>query len=263
MGTQPIFQYGYWLLNNSLPALKDKNVRQAFAHLVDYNEILQNVYQGMASQAIGPISPMKPYYHKELKPYTYSLDKANTLLDAAGWKDTDGDGIRDKVLNGKKTKLSFKLLSSNAAEVAKRTAELIRDNSRKAGVEFVIDAKDINAITKETRAGAYETAILAAATMPGADDLYQFFHSASLAPKGENRSMYASPAADALIEQIRSNPDPISRTAQYLQLQAQLFEDVPVVFLFVPKHRYVVSNPFQPCMPAQRPRYYEPFFQLK
>ncbi len=263
LATQPTYQYGYWMFNLRNGILRDKAVRQAFAQLVPYDMLKNEVYQGMAERTVGPVNPGKPYYNREIKPYQLDVAAAGAGLESAGWKDSDNDGIREKVVNGKKTKLSLKIMVSGASAVSARTAESIVAEGRKAGVEFVIDKRDINEITKETRAGNFETALLAAATFPGMEDFYQLYHSNSMAPKGDNRSAYSSVAADSLMMLIRGNQDAASRAEQYKQLQAIIHSDAPHVFLFVPQMRYFAHKRFEPAMTANRPGYVEPMFQLR
>jgi peptide/nickel transport system substrate-binding protein len=263
IASQPTFNYGYWMLNTRNPILQDKAVRKALAQLVDYQKIQTEVYQQMAERTIGPINPTKAYYNKDVQPYQFDITTASTALQAAGWQDTDNDGVREKQIAGKKQKLTFKIITSGASAVSTKTAEMIRDAARKAGVEIMLESADINVITQKTRAGDFESAILAAAAFPGLEDLYQLYHSSSLAPKGDNRSFYASPTADALIEQIRANPDAKTRGEQYKQLQAVISDDAPHVFLFVPRQRYFAHKRFTPVMSAMRPGYYEGLFQLK
>jgi peptide/nickel transport system substrate-binding protein len=261
--TQPTFQFGYWMLNLRMPIFKDNQVRKALAHLVNYDFLYNDVYQKLAERTIGPISPLKEFYNKDIKPYPFDINAAIALLEAAGWKDTDGDGIREKIIAGKKTKLAFKLMTSNVAEVSKRTAESIKEECRKAGIQIDLDLKDLKLITKETTAGTFETAILAAANFPGESDLYQYYHSKSQPPNGDNRSGYLSATADSLIDQIRHNPDATSRLGQYHRLQATLYHDLPHIYLFVPRQRYFVHNRYEPFMSPGRPGYIEPLFKLK
>jgi ABC-type transport system substrate-binding protein len=261
--TQSTFQYSYWMLNQRNPLLQDKNIRQALAQLVPYEKVQQEIYQNMAVRTIGAINPSKSYYHKDLAPYQHNVKAVSTLLDSLGWKVNPRDGIREHMIQGKKTRFSIVLLTSGASVTSTRLAESIKDEARKAGVEIVIEAADINVITQRTRAGDFQSAILAAATIPGPDDLYQNFHSNSFAPKGDNRSGYASPFADSLIQSIRSNPDLASRKQEYIKLQAIIHADAPHIFLFVPQQRYFVHKRYEPVMTPNRPGYMEGLFRVR
>lgn len=238
--TQTIFQYGYWMFNTKHPILQDKVVRQALAQVVNYDQAQRDIYQGLATRTVGPISPLKPYYNKDIRPYAYDLAAAANALEGAGWKDTDQDGIRDKVINGKKTKLAIKTFASGA--ISTKMAENIKSEAKKVGVEVTIETMDINVLTQKTKATDFETAILAAATFPGYEDLYQLYHSNSSAPKGDNRSQYTSVAADSLIELIRSNPDATTRAEQYKQFQALLHDELPHVYCLYHNSAILYTN---------------------
>lgn len=96
--------YARVLCNTTRPALADKRVRQALAHAMDYDYMLNTIWEGMAERCVSPVHPAKPFYARSLKPYTYNIGKARRLLAEAGWTDTDGDGIADKMLNGQRVK---------------------------------------------------------------------------------------------------------------------------------------------------------------
>ena len=88
------------------PILGDVKVRQAIAYALDYDSIIKNIYLGQGQRQTANVLPAVGWaYDKQLAPYAYDLAKANALLDEAGWKDTNGDGIREK--NGKDMTLSL------------------------------------------------------------------------------------------------------------------------------------------------------------
>ena len=83
-------------------------VRKALAHLTNVNAFINNFENGKNSQDHwSPLIPDKKNYNKDIVPYTFDVDTAKKLLAEDGWKDSDGDGILDKVINGKKTDLKF------------------------------------------------------------------------------------------------------------------------------------------------------------
>ena len=87
----------------------DKRVRQAFGYAVDWDQINEKIYKGLRFTPTGsgfypPI--VKMFYNKDGEKYTKDVEKAKKLLDEAGLKDTDGDGLREDK-NGKKLTFNF------------------------------------------------------------------------------------------------------------------------------------------------------------
>jgi peptide/nickel transport system substrate-binding protein len=90
-GTQP-----KWLeLNVNHPLFSALSVRQALNYAIDKDLIVQKIYNGHAIPLPGPLSPFNKYVNTSLDPYPYDPEKARTLLQVAGWVDTDNDGILD------------------------------------------------------------------------------------------------------------------------------------------------------------------------
>jgi peptide/nickel transport system substrate-binding protein len=77
------------------PALKDQGVRQAIAYATDREAIVNDLLLGQTGVA-ATYWDNTPFVDPTIKPYPYDLAKANELLDAAGWKDSNGNGTRDK-----------------------------------------------------------------------------------------------------------------------------------------------------------------------
>lgn len=99
--------------NMKTPYFEDKRVREAMSYAFDYDEFLNKITHGIYQPCQGTFHPDAWYFPKKdgPQPYHQDLDKAEDLLDAAGWKDTDGDGIRDKEINGRRVPFEFSLLT--------------------------------------------------------------------------------------------------------------------------------------------------------
>jgi peptide/nickel transport system substrate-binding protein len=80
---------------NGHPALKDQGVRQAVAYALDRESLVQDLLLGRTGVA-ATYWDNTPFVDPTIKPYPYDSAKAKELLDAAGWKDSNGDGTRDK-----------------------------------------------------------------------------------------------------------------------------------------------------------------------
>ena len=113
------------------PYFVDKKVRRAMAYLIPIDEIIEVMMHGKASRQASIISPLKKTYNDTLKLIPLDIEKAKDLLTEAGWVDTDGDNIRDKIINGIKTPFSFKL-SYMSSPTSKEIVLMIKESMYKA-----------------------------------------------------------------------------------------------------------------------------------
>ena len=87
--------------------MSDVNLRQAMAYALDIDAAGQNLYNGLQHSSNSIIIPFfKDIYNKEQEGFTYNPEKAKQLLDEAGYKDVDGDGIRENK-DGSKLTINF------------------------------------------------------------------------------------------------------------------------------------------------------------
>ena len=87
--------------------MSDPNLRQAMAYALDVEAAGQNLYNGLQHATNSIIIPFfKDVYNKDQEGFTYNPEKAKQLLDEAGYKDVDGDGLRENK-DGSKLKITF------------------------------------------------------------------------------------------------------------------------------------------------------------
>jgi len=87
----------YLVLDNSEPPFDDVKVRQAFTLAANTPAAVESAFLGARPAQTSAISSGTPYYTEEFDDlYPYDLEKANTLLDEAGWTEKNSDGIRTK-----------------------------------------------------------------------------------------------------------------------------------------------------------------------
>ena len=87
--------------------MSDVHLRQAMAYALDIDAAGQNLYNGLQHSSNSIIIPFfKDIYNKEQEGFTYNPEKAKQLLDEAGYKDVDGDGIRENK-DGSKLQINF------------------------------------------------------------------------------------------------------------------------------------------------------------
>ena len=87
--------------------MADVNLRQAMAYALDIDAAGQNLYNGLQHSSNSIIIPFfKDVYNKDQEGFSYNPEKAKQLLDEAGYKDVDGDGIRENK-DGSKLQINF------------------------------------------------------------------------------------------------------------------------------------------------------------
>ncbi len=252
----------YIALNNTDPILTDPLVRKAVAHLVETENIIQSVEMGMGLRSAGPVHPLKKTYNSSLVPIPYDIEKAKELLAQAGWKDTDGDGVLDKVLQGKKTPLQLDILISGQA-LGKKISLLLQESAARAGMKITITEKDFKLIRAEhlkTRKYQLIPSVQSQDIVKW-DDLSKWT-SENDSPEGNNDVSYHNAAIDAMISSILTVKDEGERINLYKKIQQQIYDDQPVIFLYAPEERLIVSKKWQAGASIRRPGYQANTFVL-
>lgn len=142
--------YTFMAFNTTRPTLAETEVRQALMYALDRKAFLKAEYgsDDLVSLGMAPISPVSWAYpgNDALNAYDYDLDKAAKMLDDAGWKDTDGDGIRDK--DG--TPLHLNWLVYTDSTWPGTLSSMAYDSWHKIGVDLEITQMDFNTVSSMT-----------------------------------------------------------------------------------------------------------------
>lgn len=248
-------------MNHRDPVLSDPNIRKALAYSLDYDGIMKNLLAGLGQRAIGPIHPKRSYFNKNLQPLKQDINKSMALIKEAGWEDTNQNGTPDKIINGKREELSVTIKVTNKEE-GQMLASIMRENAKKAGIDVVIETVDANVFNQDVRQVNFDMVPLRMRSAPSFDEPFQWWHSKSDQPGGGNKRGYHSAAADKVIDEIRTAESDAERDSNYLELQEILYEEQPVIFLYVPVERIAVSKKFEIISSSRKPGYFENLFRL-
>lgn len=257
------FQIYYIGFNERNPKLGDPKVRRALAHALDVDKVIENLFAGMAERIVSPFHPKQPYYHNDLPLIDFNPEKAKTLLQEAGWTDSNGNGIVDKQINGQQTELSVHFLTSTNSQFGQDMALFYKEGLEKVGVELVIDAKEFSAVRDDFRHLSFEIFAGAWAQEPLPDDPKQIWSTESAAPGGSNRMGFGNAETDRMIEEIRTTLDEDIRNQLLRQFQEVIYEDQPGIFLFAPQERIVISKKFDGEATPLRPGFLLNDFKLQ
>ena len=253
--TPDSYIYFYIAFNNDHPKLEDKRVRRAFAHLVDLDFLINEEYHGLATRMNNtPVLPSKSYFDSNLKEINLDIEKAKTLLSEAGWQDSNNNGTVDKEIDGELIEMELDYFISPGSKFGKIMAELIQDNAIQAGVQINIIPRNFRTVLEEdVRPRTYHIFTLAASGYPVPDDFNQLWHTSSNTPRGSNRVQFGNAESDAIIDKIRITLDEDKRADLYKQFQKIIYDEQPMVFLFAPKERIIISKRFDATTTSLRP----------
>ncbi len=259
-----MLSYSYIGLNVRDKILSDKRVRQAIAHLVDADQINEQLLYGKGKRVVGPILPFnEDAYASELPLYDYNVEKAEQLLKDAGWSDTDGDGILDKVIDGQK--VPFKVTYAfNQGNAMRGSVGLMFQNSlKRVGIEVEIRAMDWSKYLEDLKQQKIQIFYGAWVTQPRPEDPKQLWHTESR-NGGSNYTGFGDSKTDDLIKRITQELDEDKRNELYHEWQGILHDEVPYIFLFYQPFRNVIHNRFENVNESSvYPGYYEGGFKLK
>ena len=115
--------------------LADKRVRQAIAYAINNQDIVDSIYNGSATVATSPIPKITTGHNENSNPYTQNIEKAKQLLAEAGYKDTNGDGIREDK-NGKPFEIKMAFMAGG--DVAEPLAQNYIQSWKKIGIKAVL-----------------------------------------------------------------------------------------------------------------------------
>lgn len=253
--------YSFIAWNPLRPIFRDVATRKALTALIDRESIITHVLKNQAKPVEGPVPFTQPNVNPNLKQVAYNVDSAKRMLTAAGWADTDGDGILDKMIDGKKMPFKFTFLTNAGNDTRKQILLVIAEQFRKAGIVAEVSAIEWSVFLENTKGKSYDAAYSAWTGNPTEDELFQLWHSSQAANKGSNFYSYKNPEADKLMEAIRTEFDKDKRYAMHYKLQEMILNDQPLTFLFCSPARIGMVDRFDNVeffrgRPGFDPRYF-------
>ncbi|HEV2970856.1 MAG TPA: ABC transporter substrate-binding protein [Pirellulales bacterium] len=225
--------YRYLGYNLKRDFFKDQKVRWAIGHAIPLDEIIANIYHGLAVRLTGPFLPDSKSNDKSLPLIDYDLDKARKLLDEAGWKMEEGASLRSKMVNGKKVEAKFDLMIYSDSPSYTSIATIVKENCRKIGVDVGISSTNWALMLQKLRKKDFDACILGW-VMDWKDDPFQIWHGSQAdLPESSNSIGYQNPEVDKLIEQLRVTMSPDKQIEIYHKIHRLIYEDQPYTFLFM------------------------------
>ena len=226
--------YMYIGWNARSPVFADKRVRRALSHLVDRDALIQQVVRGLAIPTNSPVYPGLKEYDESIPTIPYDPEKARQLLAEAGWKDTDADGVLDKMVDGRKVDFRFKFLLNSGNEQREQIMLILDDEFKKVGIDAEIQKLEWSVFLENLRTRDFDAYVGAWVNDPIPTDPYQLWHSSQADNNGSNYTSFKNARADKLIEMNRLEFDEDKRIALMKEFQQIVVDEQPYTFLWMP-----------------------------
>ncbi len=225
--TYPNRNYAFINWNGRKPLFRDADVRRALTLAIDRRSIVENVQRGLGQVAKGPIPPFHWAFDTELEPLPYDPDSARALLDAAGWLDRDGDGIRER--DG--VKASFEL-KTNPNPAREDILALVQADLAKVGVEVRTRVQEAQSLGRDITSPErrFDAFVLGWGTQFNLDDRPLF--GCSQLQGAFQWAGYCNPRVDSLLDQLTLIEDRAEALPLWREYQEIMLRDQPYTFLY-------------------------------
>lgn len=227
---------------NQASIFTHKEVRLALDASVDKEKIVNEILHGYGTVIDSPIPPTK------IEPIstgnastTLKIEQARKILEDAGWKMNEENGIYEKKTKSENIQLSFSFATGDAPEL-KATAQLIKDDWTRIGADVSLEIFEIGDLNQNIIRPRKYDALLFGEIIGRDNDLYPFWHSSQRNDPGLNIALYVNSTADKLLEEARTTNDINKRNEAYKLFEEEIKADAPVVFLYSPSFLYVIPK---------------------
>jgi peptide/nickel transport system substrate-binding protein len=210
----------------------DPKVRQAAAHAIDRDLLIDKILAGNAVSISGILSP-DAFGSSELPAYSYDPEKSKALLAEAGFP----DGID---------------VTMDVEGAFKDTAEAVASLLTKAGIRTTVAVGEGAQLTEKWRTqGKPKTGDMYFTSWGnGSLDPFDIFTPTHRTNDRGNSAGYANPQLDAILDAAAVELDVAKRAAMYREAELMINADLPYVYLWVPQDIYGVSKRLKGWKPS-------------
>ncbi len=230
--------------------LQDVHVRKAISMAIDKENYAGILNHGASVAANGLFPDSFAFGGQDLKGYEYDLDAAKTLLQQAGYTDTNGDGILEK--DGKK--LTLRLSTYTTKPELPTFSDAMASDLKKIGIELDQQTGAYDALIEQQKNGDFDLMLISMTMCPTSDP--QYFADLALKTGGSaNYGKYSNADVDALIGQLDQEFDAAKRNELSRQIQQKVLDDAGFVVIGHSKFTNVLNAKVKDC-PTNPSEYY-------
>jgi microcin C transport system substrate-binding protein len=209
--------WGFWL-NMDKEIFKDKNVRYAFAHAINFDKLNDKVLRGDCERLNNFYTGYGEYTDKKIKARDYDISKVEMYMKKSGWK-RGKDGIWEK--NGQR--YSITLTYGSSLHDSKMV--FLKEEAKKAGIEFKLELLDPSTWFKKLSSQKHEVAFMGQSGGGLRPSPWQTFHSINAhKPNTNNATNTDDPEMDKLIDAFDNSLSPKERIVLSHKIQKRIHD---------------------------------------
>ena len=238
-------------LHQDTPLGQDVNVRKAIMYGIDRDSIVDMVYLGYGETIDSIVYEEMPIHNPNLPQYDYDPDKANGMLDAAGYIDTDNDTVRNDPATGKNLAFVLMVNANNTDDV--KAGTMITDYLQSIGIDIsekTLDTSTFGSFLYAPKEDQFDIAITMMDPGPGNSWVWEWFESYEAGGTVWNSSYYNNSVLDELYIKLSAESDEAKSTEYWYELQEIMAEDLPYGPLWRADVIDPVSDKFEGYVPA-------------
>ncbi len=221
-------------IGNGHVALKDRKVRQAINWAIDRQLLVDKLLNGFGVPAVSLIPSANPAFDLKIdasEAYSYDPSKAGALLDEAGWKDSNGDGVRDK--DGVELKLRyFDRSTSGAGETTPFITGWLKD----VGIATDVKTLDEDSLIAEQSKSEFDLYTWGWTPYVDPDNMLSYFTTSQVPTDpdvgGYNDANWCNEEYDALYARQNVELDPAKRAELIQQMHRVFYDEAAYAVLY-------------------------------
>jgi peptide/nickel transport system substrate-binding protein len=222
------------------PLFGDAAVRRALALAIDRTALVRNVLDTLGIAMASPFLSAYGIPGAVLPPS--DTIAAARMLDSLGWRDTNGDGVRDK----RGRDLAFSIVAPTTSVARVRATVIMQEAFRRIGARVTVDNPEAAVHRANTEAGKFDISVMGYSSGPSPAGIRQYW-SSHQGGQGSNFGMYENPVFDSLVDSAMAEPDGRRSRELFSRAGALLAADAPAIWLYEPRAISGIHKRFRPA----------------